>query len=145
MFRGMAFTTIQKTPATMTSTPLSTIPIPPSIMTELSKDQFGQALLNNRGALVVKFGAEWCGPCKQIEPLVLSWMEKFPSTIQGAIIDIDDNFEVYALLKSKKQINGVPAIMCYKKGNLTVIPDHIVVGANESQVNAFFKQCMTYA
>ena len=141
----MAFTTIQKTPATMTTLPVSSVPIPSSVITELSKEQFGQALLNNPGALVIKFGAEWCGPCKRIEPLVHAWMEQFPPTIQGAIIDIDDNFEVYALLKSKKQINGVPAIMCYKKGNLTVIPDHIVVGADEDQVNGFFNQCMKYA
>ena len=137
----MAFTTIQKTP--VMSVP--TVPIPASVITELSKDQFGQALLNNQGAFVVKFGAEWCGPCKKIEPLVHSWMAQFPPTIQGAIIDIDDNFEIYALLKSKKQVNGVPAILCYKKGNLTAIPDHIVVGADENQVNAFFQTVLTYA
>jgi thioredoxin 1 len=136
----MAFTTIQKTPVMS----LTHVPIPDSVITELSKEQFGHALMNNPGALVIKFGAEWCGPCKRIEPLVHSWMAKFPETIQGAIIDIDDNFEIYAVLKSKKQINGVPAIMCYKKGNLTVIPDDIVVGADENQVNAFFQRVLTY-
>ena len=131
----MAFTTIQKTP--VMSVPY--VPIPDSVITELSKEDFGRALLENPGALVIKFGAEWCGPCKKIEPLVHSWMSQFPPTIQGAIIDIDDNFEIYALLKSKKQVNGVPVILCYKKGNLTVIPDHVVVGADENQVNTFFQ------
>jgi hypothetical protein len=37
--------------------------------------------------------------------------------ITSAIIDIDDNFEIYAFLKSKKMVNGVPVILCYKKGN----------------------------
>ena len=137
----MTFTTIQKTP--VMSVPY--VPIPPSIITELSKEEFGQALLNNPGALVIKFGAEWCGPCKRIEPLVNSWMARFPPTIQGAIIDIDDNFEIYALLKSKKQVNGVPVILCYKKDNLTLIPDNVVVGADENQVNTFFQTVLTYA
>lgn len=141
MFRNMTFTTIQKTPIMS----LPHVPIPDSVITELSKDQFGQALLNNPGALVIKFGADWCGPCKRIEPLVHSWMAQFPPTIQGAIIDIDENFEIYALLKSKKQVNGVPAILCYKKGNLTIIPDHVVVGADENQINGFFRTVLTYA
>jgi thioredoxin 1 len=139
MFRNMTFTTIQKTPV------MSLPAVPSSIITELSKEGFGQALLNNPGAFVVKFGAEWCGPCKRIDPLVHSWMARFPPTIQGAVIDIDENFEIYALLKSKKQVNGVPVILCYKKGNLSVIPDHVVVGADENQVNAFFQTVLTYA
>ena len=139
MFRKMAFTTILKTPVGMSTT------IPPNVITEMSKDDFVKALQNNTGALVIKFGAEWCGPCKAIEPLVNQWMSQFPPTIQGAIIDIDENFEIYALLKSKKQINGVPAIMCYIKGNMTPIPDHIVVGADVNKINQFFTQCMTYS
>jgi thioredoxin 1 len=138
MFRGLAFTTLQKPMATTTQ-------LPSNAITTMSKDDFVTALLNNQGALVIKFGAEWCGPCKKIDPLVYGWMSQFPATIQGAIIDIDDNFELYALLKSKKLVNGVPAILCYRKGNQTIVPDNVVVGADETQVNAFFRQCMTYA
>ena len=139
MYKNMMFTTILKTPVTMSSI------IPSNVITELSKDQFVNALQNNRGALVIKFGAKWCGPCKKVEPLVNSWMAQFPPTIQGAIIDIDENFEIYALLKSKRQINGVPTIMCYKQGNISPIPDNIVVGADIEKINQFFTQCMTYA
>ena len=139
MFKNMTFTTISKTPVTMSST------IPSNVITELSKDQFVNALQNNRGALVIKFGAEWCGPCKTIKPLVNSWMTQFPPSIQGAVIDIDENFEIYALLKSKRQINGVPTIMCYKQGNISPIPDHIVVGTDVNKINQFFTQCLTYA
>ena len=139
MFRGMAFTTIEKTLVKPMSAP---IPLSPNIITEMSKDEFVNALTNNPGALVIKFGAEWCGPCKKIEPLVNEWMNQLPPTVQGAVIDVDDNFELYALLKSKKQINGVPAVLCYKKGNLTIIPDNIVVGADEIQLKYFFAQCL---
>ena len=138
----MIFTTIDKTPVMSSPIP---VPICSSVLTEMSKEQFSQALMNNQGAFVVKFGAEWCGPCKKIEPLVNSWMSRFPPSIQGAIIDIDDHFEIYAILKSKKQVNGVPAILCYKKGNFTVIPDHIVVGTDENQINTFFHTVLTYA
>jgi hypothetical protein len=65
-------------------------------------------------------------------------------TIQCSIIDIDDNFEIYAFLKSKKMVNGVPVILCYKKGNISWIPDKAVVGADERQVNIFFQECTQF-
>ena len=111
----------------------------------MSKEDFQNAHVLNQGALIIKFGAEWCGPCKKIEPLVNYWFSKFPSTIQGAIIDIDENFEIYAFLKSKKQVNGVPVILCYKKGNQTWIPDEVIVGADEASVGRFFEKCIQYA
>jgi len=138
MFRSMAFTTINKLP-------IMNVPIPENVITEMSKEEFAKQLAYNQGALVIKFGAEWCGPCKQIASLVNSRMAQFPETIKGAVIDIDDNFDIYALLKSKRVVNGVPVILCYKKGNLTVVPDNVVVGADVAQINSFFDTCMSYA
>ena len=142
MFKAMAFTTIDRTPVKPMS---ALVPLPDTVMTEMSKEEFVIALNDNPGALVIKFGAEWCGPCKRIDPMVYEWMSRLPPTIQGAVIDIDDNFEIYALLKSKRIVNGVPVILCYKKGNLTPVPDHIVVGADENQIRQFFDVCMKYA
>jgi len=143
MNKGMVFTTIQKTQALPMSSPIS-IPLPTSVLTEFTRETFAEALKTNPGALVIKFGAEWCGPCKKIEPLVHKWMSELPASIKCAVIDIDENFEIYAFLKSKRQINGVPAILCYKKGNKTHIPDDVVVGADETQVNLFFERCKSY-
>ena len=136
MFRKMAFTTIQK-PIQM-----ELIPYPDNVITEMSKSDFENAILSNPGGLIIKFGAEWCGPCKKIEPLVRYWFSKFPPTIQGAIIDIDDNFEIYAFLKSKRQVNGVPVILFYKKDNKSWVPDDVIVGADEASVNTFFEKCL---
>ena len=137
MFRKMEFTTLQKPVPRM-----EPIKLPENIIREMSKTGFHDALLANKGGLIIKFGAEWCGPCKKIDPIVHNWFSKFPDTIQGAIIDIDDNFEIYAFLKSKKQVNGVPVILFYKKGNLTWIPDRAIVGADEVLVNQFFEMCI---
>jgi thioredoxin 1 len=141
MFKTMAFTTIDKTPV-MSSEP---VPLSNNIITELTKEGFETALKNNKGALIIKFGAEWCGPCKKIESLVSSWMTQLPETIQGFVIDIDDNFEIYAYLKSKRIVNGIPVILCYKKDNNTYVPDEVVAGSDVNQVNIFFNKCMAYA
>ena len=111
------------------------------IITELTKDSFTQILRNNPGIFIVKFGAEWCGPCKVIESLVEERMSKLSNRAICAIIDIDDNFEIYAALKSKRVVNGIPVILCYNKGNYTHVPNQVVVGADKIQINTFFNRC----
>lgn len=107
-------------------------------------DKFIELLKTNPGLLIIKFGAEWCGPCKQIEKDIKATFSHMPATIQTAIIDIDINPKLYAFLKSKKMVNGIPVILCYKKGNLNYVPDDIVVGADRKQISMFFERCITY-
>jgi len=109
---------------------------------EVSRAQFEEMLTNNPGKVVLKFGATWCGPCKAIEPLVDMWFSKMPSNVKCVVIDVDDSFDLYGALKSRRQINGIPAILCFNKGNLSYIPDMTVVGSDVEQVNMFFKSVL---
>ena len=136
----MAFTNNNKTLIREMTTPSLTIP--PNTITSLSKEQFFEELKKNQTAFIIKFGAEWCGPCQKIDPLVYDWISKMPPEIKCAIIDVDENFEIYAFLKSKKMVNGIPAILCYYGCNDGWIPDDMVVGADENAVNSFFKRCL---
>lgn len=116
------------------------MPVPENVITSMTKAEFAQCLQNNPGAIVIKFGAEWCGPCKQIEAQVYAHMAKMPTEIMCCVLDIDEEgaFDLYAFLKSKRMVNGVPAILCYKKGNLSWVPDDVVVGANVLGIDALF-------
>ena len=117
--------------------------IPPNVLTELSKDGFAKGLQENPGLFIIKFGAEWCGPCKKVDPLIYAYFAELQGPqIQCAIIDIDESFEVYAFLKSKKMVNGIPVILAYRKGNTTYIPDEVIVGADENQIHLFFERCL---
>jgi len=120
------------------------MPLP--VITDLqTKELFAQQLQNNPGLIILKFGATWCGPCKRIEPLVHSWLDKLPENVQFCMIDIDDCFDLYGFLQKKKMINGVPGILCYYKNNINYIPNDSVVGADVNQVNAFFERCVKVA
>ena len=111
------------------------------ILNELpNKQSFQTALDTNPGIIIIKFGAEWCGPCKKIEGHVKILMNKMPSNVQCYIIDIDNSLEVYSFLKNKKMVNGIPAILAYYSENTSHIPDDVVIGADAVKINEFFER-----
>ena len=115
----------------------------PIITSTVSNQDFSKLLQENPGMVIAKFGAEWCGPCKRIEELVNKCMDQMPNSIQCLIIDVDESFELYAFLKSKKIVTSLPTIVCYEKGNTSYVPNDVVVGADPSQVNIFFGKAFT--
>jgi hypothetical protein len=68
-----------------------------------------------------------------------------PESVSTHIVDIDESFELYALLKTKRQINGIPAILCYKQGNTDIIPDYGVAGSDVNQIGIFFQRVLSEA
>ena len=118
------------------------MPLP--IITEINdRNHFAEILKANPGLFFMKFGAEWCGPCKTINAGVKTYFERMPDTVQCAIIDIDKSKDVYSFLKSRRMVNGVPVILCYKQGNTNYVPDDIVVGADKNMINEFFIRNMS--
>ena len=113
----------------------------PEIITSIaSQNEFNILLENNPGIIVIKLGASWCGPCKRIEPALNHYVNQMPPNVQVCIIDIDECFEFYSLLQRKRMANGVPALLAYYKGNCTIIPDDVVIGADIPQIDNFFNR-----
>jgi thioredoxin 1 len=96
---------------------------------------------HNPGLIIIKLGATWCGPCKQIQPIVNGFFASSPPEVICADIDVDRCMDLYAFLKSKKMVNGIPVILCYKKGNATYIPDDSIIGSDPNQLHLFFQRC----
>lgn len=119
---------------------MSSVSLP--ILTELpNKLAFHSALNSNPGVIIIKFGAEWCGPCKKIEEHVKILMNSMPENVQCYIIDIDESLEVYSFLKTKKMVKAIPSILAYYKNEeTTYIPDDIVIGADAVAINEFFER-----
>ena len=113
------------------------------IITEFAdRNQFLDALTVNPGIIIIKLGAEWCGPCKTIHGLVYKCFQQMPDNILCADIDVDKNFDLYTFLKSKRMVNGIPAILAYYKDNTSYVPSDSVVGANPMKVQEFFTRCL---
>jgi thioredoxin 1 len=69
---------------------------------------------------VIKFGAEWCGPCKMYEPILENLKEKYdaktPANVSIMSIDIDENPD----MASKYSIRNIPTTLFIKEGNVVL-------------------------
>ena len=93
--------------------------------------------------VIFKFGADWCNPCKKIKALCNTNFENLPKNVIIFDIDVDESLDLYATLKTKKMVKGIPCLLCYYGGvsrDQWYIPDDSVSGGNEAEVQSFFNR-----
>ena len=116
-----------------------------TMTSEVTMNVFQTLLETNPGLLIIKLSAEWCIPCQSIKNNVENWFSIMPNHVQTVLLDIDESFTVYATLKNKKMLQGVPAILMYRKGNNTIIPDQIINSSNKNEIDVFFMQILKHS
>lgn len=115
------------------------------IITELPNlEALTELLENNPGAIILRFTAKWCSPCQQIAPLFYQLLNYMPNTVLPVILDVDVSTEIYLYMKRRKMVNGIPAFLCYYKGNMSYIPDDACVGADANQLKLLFERCFLH-
>ena len=109
----------------------------------ISREGFFDILQNNQGIVIFKFGATWCRPCKLAEPYINARLKNIDDRVTYITLDVDDAFDLYGFLQSKKMVNGIPAVLAYTKDNTSYASDFAVTSCNIKEINAFFDQVET--
>ena len=116
--------------------------MPSEIIEELDRETFQELLNVNPKFVIIKFTGEWCKPCQSIKDGVNKIFGQLPEDVVVAELDTDENFDLYAFMKSKKVVTGIPVMLGYKKGNTNrLAPDCSISGSDVGQINAFFVEC----
>ena len=138
-------TNLTAAPVTATAAPVTAAPAETTRIVEYTggRDVFMNLLKTNPGVFIFKFGAEWCGPCKKIKKFLDKVSLVLPvNTMYMFSVDVDECFDLYAYLKQKKMVSGIPVMLAYKVGNTTYAPDASVSGIDEKELKHFFDTCL---
>ncbi len=83
--------------------------------------------------VIVDFWAPWCGPCKQLGPLLEKAVKEANGAVRMVKVNIDENPEI----AQQMRIQSIPAVFAFKGGRPV---DGFVGALPESQIKAFIKR-----
>tara|TARA_B110000008_G_C16804017_1_gene497931 strand:- start:57 stop:377 length:321 start_codon:yes stop_codon:yes gene_type:complete len=81
---------------------------------QTTDEKFDKDISSSKIVTIVDFWAEWCGPCKQIGPILEEISEEKKENLKILKLNIDDN----PLTPQKYGVRGIPTLMIFKDGNL---------------------------
>lgn len=73
-------------------------------------DQNFADLLNEGKPMVIDFGAEWCGPCRVLSPIIDELATEYEGRVIIGKVDIDNNNDIVAQFG----IRNVPTVLFFK-------------------------------
>ena len=99
-------------------------------VTDLS---FEADVLKSSQPVLVDYWAEWCGPCKQLAPILDEVSLTYQGKLQVVKMNVDENRDI----PGKFNIRGIPTLMLFKDGKLAATK----VGAlSKAQLSAFINE-----
>ena len=89
---------------------------------------------STRRLVLVDFWAPWCGPCKQLGPV----LEKITREARGKLRLAKMNIDDYPQIAEKLGIQSIPAVVAFRDGQMV---DGFMGALPESDVKAFIDRC----
>ncbi len=79
---------------------------------KLKGEDFDSFLTNPLVLIDIK--AEWCGPCKQLSPIIDEVSSEAHEKVSVGVIDADENMEIC----KKYNVRNIPTLLLFKNGEV---------------------------
>lgn len=79
---------------------------------DVTEENFAQEVLQSELPVLIDFWAEWCGPCKMIEPHVMELADEYDGKMRVGRMDADTNPNIMMQFG----IMGIPTLILFKNG-----------------------------
>jgi thioredoxin 1 len=81
---------------------------------ELTDQNFEAEVLKSEVPTLVDFWAVWCGPCKQIAPMVDAVADEYKGRLKVAKMDVDH----HQIVPQQYQVRSIPTLLIFKGGKV---------------------------
>tara|TARA_B100001123_G_scaffold448960_1_gene612254 strand:+ start:3353 stop:3673 length:321 start_codon:yes stop_codon:yes gene_type:complete len=80
----------------------------------IKEDAFEEEVVKSELPVLIDFWAEWCGPCKEVSPILEEISTEMSDSIKIVKVNIDENPNI----PNQYGVQSIPTLIIFKKGEV---------------------------